>query len=90
MPPSSAEPVLVLSFDFGLTGSDLSLVEIWGINWLSHTLLEVCPTHKDKIEIKCLGSVGEKTPTEPKLYLFFSNLKHIERDEVDVMCFVQL
>jgi hypothetical protein len=29
MSPPFAKPVLVLSFDFGLTGSDLSLVEIW-------------------------------------------------------------
>ena len=28
MPPSSAKPVLVLSFDFGLTGSGPSLIEI--------------------------------------------------------------
>jgi hypothetical protein len=28
MSPSSVKPALVLSFDFGLTGSDLSLVEI--------------------------------------------------------------
>ena len=28
MPPSLAKPVLILSFDFGLTGSELSLVEI--------------------------------------------------------------
>jgi hypothetical protein len=34
-----------------------------------------------------MGVVGGKTPTESKLYLFFSNLKHIEQDEVDVMCF---
>ena len=56
----------------------------------SHTLLEVCPTHKDKVEIKCVGSVGEKTLIEAKLYLFFSNLRHIEYDRVDVMRFVQL
>jgi hypothetical protein len=37
-----------------------------------------------------MGSIGEKTPTELKLYLFFSNLRHIEQDEIDVMCFVQL
>jgi hypothetical protein len=28
MPPSSSKPILVLSFDFGLTGSELSFVEI--------------------------------------------------------------
>ena len=32
MLPSSAKPILVLSFDFSLTGSGPSLVEIWGIN----------------------------------------------------------
>ena len=53
-------------------------------------LLEVCPAHKEKVEIKCMGSVGGKTPTEPKLSLFFSNLGHIEQDEVDVMCCVHL
>jgi hypothetical protein len=37
-----------------------------------------------------MGSVVEKTPTEPKLFLFSSNLRHIEQDEVDVMCFVPL
>jgi hypothetical protein len=37
-----------------------------------------------------MGSVGGKTPTEPKLSLFFSNLKHIEQDEADVICFVHL
>ena len=32
MSPSSAKHVLVLSFNFGLIGSELSLVEIRGIN----------------------------------------------------------
>jgi hypothetical protein len=31
-----------------------------------------------------MSSVGGKTPTKPKLYSFFSNLKHIEQDKVDV------
>jgi hypothetical protein len=31
-----------------------------------------------------MGFAGGKTPTEPKLYLLFSNLRHIEQDEVDV------
>ena len=73
MSPSCAKPFLVLSFDFGLTGSKLLFVEIWGINKLLHTLLEVCPAHKDMVEIKCMGSVGGKTPTELKLYLSFSH-----------------
>ena len=34
MSHSSAKPVLVLSFDFGLTGSGPSLVEVWGIKCL--------------------------------------------------------
>jgi hypothetical protein len=34
-----------------------------------------------------MGPVGGKTPTEPKLYLFFSNLRHIEQDKVDVYVF---
>ena len=34
MSSSSAKPVLVLSFDFGLIGSGPSLVEAWGINCL--------------------------------------------------------
>jgi hypothetical protein len=37
-----------------------------------------------------MGSIGGKTPTEPKLYLLFSNLGHMEQDEVDIMYFVQL
>jgi hypothetical protein len=31
-----------------------------------------------------MGSVGGKTPTEPKLCSLFSKLKHIEQDKVDV------
>ena len=82
MSPFSAKPVLVLSFDFGLTGSALPLVEIGeSMIVFPHTLLEVCPTHKNKVEIKCMGSVGGKKPIEPKFYSF---LRHIEYDEVDV------
>ena len=35
-------------------------------SWRSspHTLLEVCSAHKDNIEIKCMGYVDGKTPTE--------------------------
>jgi hypothetical protein len=32
----------------------------------------VWSAHEDKVEIKCMSSVGEKIPTEPKLYLLFS------------------
>jgi len=54
-----------------------------GVGKLLHVLLEVYPAHRDKAKIKCMGSVGGKTPTEPKVYLFFSNLKHSEQDKVD-------
>ena len=33
-----------------------------------------------------MGSVGGKTPTELKLDLSFSILRHIEQDKVDVIC----
>jgi hypothetical protein len=71
-------------------GSELSLVEFWRIDKPLFTLLEVCAARKDKLEIKCMGSVGGKTPTEPKLYLLFYNLGHMEQDKVDVMHFVLL
>jgi len=72
------------------TGSELSLVEFWRIDKPLHSLLEVCPACKDKVEIKCMGSAGGKTPIEPKLYLLFSNLGHMEQDKFDVVCFIQL
>jgi hypothetical protein len=56
-----------------IAGSELSFVELGGST--PPHLLEVCSAHEDKIEIKCMGSVGGKTPIEP--YLFFSSLKHI-------------
>ena len=62
------------------------VVKIWGIDELLHTFLEVCPAHKDKVEIKCMGSVGGKTPIEPKLYLFFSILRHIGQDDRLMLC----
>jgi hypothetical protein len=40
----------------------------WGVDKLFHILLKVCPAHGDQAEIKCMGSVGGKTPTEPKVY----------------------
>ena len=69
-----------------IAGSELSLIEFGGST--PHTLLEVCSAHKDKVEIKCMGSIGGKTPTEPKLYLllFFSNLGTSNHVIVDVMC----
>jgi hypothetical protein len=59
-------------------GLELSLVEFWRIDKPLYTLLKVCSACKDKVEIKCMGSIGGKTPTEPKLFLFFSNVGHIE------------
>ena len=87
---SFVKPILVLSLVFGLTGLELSIVEIRESTVFPHTLLEVCPPHKDKVEIKCMGSIGGKTPIESKLYSFFSNLRQMEQDEVDVIRFVQL
>jgi hypothetical protein len=72
------------------TGLERSHVEFWGIDKLLHILLEVCSACKDKVEIKCIGSIGGKTPIEPKFYLFFSNLEHMEQDKVNVMRFVPL
>ena len=53
-----------LGFEFGLWFDRFrTLVEIGESTVFPHTLLEVCPAHKDKVEIKCMGSVGGKTPT---------------------------
>jgi hypothetical protein len=67
-----------LGFDFGLigpsflpcfsSGSELSLVEFGGS--APPHFLKVCSDHNDKVEIKCMCSIGGKTPTEPKLYIF--------------------
>jgi hypothetical protein len=78
---------LGFEFDFGLigpsfltcssSGSELSLVEFGGS--APPHLLEVCSTHNDKVEIKSMGSVGGKTTTKLKLYIFFfSSPRHIE------------
>jgi hypothetical protein len=72
------------------TGLERSHVEFWGIDKLLHILLEVCSACKDKVEIKCMRSIGGKTPIEPNFYLFFSNLEHMDQDKVNVMHFVPL
>jgi hypothetical protein len=41
-----------------LLNLELPLVEFRGST--PHTLLEVCSAHKDKVEIKCIGSIGGK------------------------------
>ena len=63
-------------------GQDVHFVEVGRSGRLLYILLEVCPACKDKVEIKCMGSVGGKTPTEPKVCLFYSNLGHIEQDNI--------
>ena len=73
---SFCQTYLGFEFDFGLIVLGILVVKIWGIDELLHTFLEVCPAHKDKVEIKCMGSVGGKTPTELKLHLLFSSLGH--------------
>ena len=42
MPPSFAKSCLGFEFDFGLIGSELSLIEIGESTNFPHTLLEVC------------------------------------------------
>jgi hypothetical protein len=88
--PSSAKPVLVLSLNFGLIGSEPSLVKIWRIDKLLHTLFEVCPALKDNVEIKCMCSVGGKTPIEPKLYSSSLTLSTLNKMKLMFMCFVHL
>ena len=48
MSSSSIKPVLVLSFDFGLTGSEPSLVGIGKSTIFPHTLSEACLAHKTR------------------------------------------
>jgi hypothetical protein len=45
----------------------------------SAVLFKVCPVYRDKTEIKCMGSVGGKTPIELKFYfsLTFGKLSKI-------------
>jgi hypothetical protein len=78
VPPFFCQTRLGFEFDFGLigpsfltcssSGSVLSLVEFGGS--APPYLLEVCSAYNDKVEIKCMSSIGGKTPTEPKLYIF--------------------
>ena len=66
-----------------IVGLELSLVEFGGST--PPHLLEVCSAHKDRVEIKCIGSVGEKTPTEPKLIYSSLTLGTSNHVTVDVM-----
>ena len=88
MSPSSAKPVLVLSFNFGLTGSEHSSIEIGESTFPTLCLKCVLLIRQGRDQVH--GLCWWKNTTEPKLYSFFSSLRHMEQDEVDVMRFVQL
>ena len=63
---SSVKPVLILSFDFGLIGSEPSLVGIGKLTFFPHTLLEVCPAHKtsrDQVHGLCWWENTNRTKT---------------------------
>ena len=69
-----------------LSNSELPLVEFGGSTL--HTLLEVCSAHKDKVEIKCMGSVGGKHQQDQNFIyssLAFGTLNH---DRANVMCII--
>ena len=69
-----------------IAGSELSLVKFGGS--IPHTLLKVCSARKDKVEIKCMGSIGGKTPTEPKRIYSSLTLGTLNHVKVHVMCIV--
>ena len=48
----------------------------------------MCPAHEDKVEIKCVGSVGRKAPIEPKLFYSSLTLGTSKHVKVDIMCIV--
>jgi hypothetical protein len=48
----------------------------------------VCSAHEDKVEIKCMGSVGGKTPIEPKLYYSSLAIGTLNLDRVNIMCII--
>jgi len=69
-----------------IAGLELSLVKFGGS--IPHTLLKVCSACKDKVEIKCMGSIGGKTPTKPKLIYSSLTLGTLNHVKVHVMCIV--
>ena len=76
MLPSSTKPALVLSFDFGLTGPELSLVEIRESTVFPHTCLKcvlLIRQGRDLVHRLCWWENTNRTKT-----FFFSNLRHIE------------
>ena len=55
---------------------------------LPHTLLEVCSAHKDKVEIKCMGSVGGKHQQNQNFIYSSLALGTLNHDRVNVMCII--
>ena len=82
MSPSSTKLALVLS----LIGSEPSLVEIGESTFpiLSLKCVLLIRQGRDQVHGLCWW----ETPTELKFYSFFSNLRHIEQDKVDVITWV--
>jgi hypothetical protein len=52
----------------------------------STVVFKVGPAHRDKPKIKCVGSVGAKTPTEPKVYSSLT-LGILSKIKLMFMCF---
>jgi hypothetical protein len=52
----------------------------------STIVFKVGPAHRDKAEIKCMGSVGGKTPIEPKVYSSLT-LGILSKIKLMFMCF---
>ena len=69
-----------------LSNSKLSLVE-FGESIPPH-LLEVCSAHKDRVEIKCMGSVGGKTQQNQNFIYSSLALGTLNHDRANVMCII--
>jgi hypothetical protein len=52
----------------------------------SAVVFKVGPAHRDKAEIKCIGSVGGQTPIEPKVYSSLT-LGELSKIILMFMCF---
>ena len=48
----------------------------------------MCSAHKDKVDIKCMGSVGGKTPIEPNFIYSSLALGTLNHDRANVMCII--
>ena len=53
---------------------------------LPHTLLKVYSAHKDKVEIKCMGSFGGKHQQNQNFIYSSLALGSLNHDKVDIMC----